>query len=206
MKVQAIGAHWRTLAAFALASAAAHANAASLAVQVSDTQGHGVPDAVVYAVPTNGKAPARPGKPAVIDQVKRRFVPLVTVVRAGTPVTFPNSDNIEHDVYSFSAAKTFELTLYSGVPSRPVVFDKPGLAILGCNIHDQMVAYVLVVDTPYFAKTDAAGRVRFDNLPAGSYEIRAWSHRMNSLVPVPPQPYNAPGDATAKFVIDFSQT
>jgi len=74
------------------------------------------------------------------------------VVQAGTPILFPNHDKVRHHVYSFSPAKTFELKLYSGVPGTPVLFDKPGLVVLGCNIHDQMVAYVQVVNTPYFAK------------------------------------------------------
>ena len=93
-------------------------------------------------------------------------------------VTFPNKDNIEHDVYSFSPAKTFELNLYSGVAAKPVEFDKPGLVVLGCNIHDKMIAYVDVVDTPYFAKTDAAGHALLSDLPPDSYDVVAWSYRL----------------------------
>ena len=151
------------------------AHAASLQVQVLTPRGAGLVNAVVYAVPVNAKTPAiEPGKRAVIDQIDREFVPLVSVIQTGTAVSFPNKDDVEHAVYSFSPPKRFEIRLYSGVPARPVVFDKPGMVTLGCNIHDSMVAFVLVVDTPYFAKTDKTGRVSLDNLPPGSYRVVAW--------------------------------
>jgi hypothetical protein len=108
-------------------------------------------------------------------------------------VTFPNSDNIRHQVYSFSKAKTFNLKLYSGTQAAPVVFDKAGLVVLGCNIHDRMVAFVGVVDTPYFAKTDASGRATID-LPPARYAMKVW--HPNLTQPVPSQqltsPLNAP--------------
>ena len=155
--------------------ATASSYAAGLQVQVLNPRGAGLMNAVVYAVPVNGKAPAvEPGKRAIIDQIDREFVPLVSVIQTGTAVSFPNKDDVEHAVYSFSPPKRFEIKLYSGVPARPVVFDKPGMVTLGCNIHDSMVAFVLVVDTPYFAKTDKAGRANLDNLPPGSYRVVAW--------------------------------
>lgn len=151
------------------------AQAASVQVQAVSPRGAPLVNAVVYAVPVNGKAPAlEPGKRAIIDQIDREFVPLVSVIQTGTAISFPNKDDVEHAVYSFSPPKRFEIKLYSGVPARPVVFDKPGMVTLGCNIHDSMVAYVLIVDTPYFAKTDKAGRASIDNLPPGSYRIVAW--------------------------------
>ena len=113
---------------------------------------------------------------AIIDQVNKQFTPLVSVIQVGTPVSFPNKDNIRHQVYSFSPAKTFELKLYSGVPSQPVVFDKPGLVVMGCNIHDRMLAYVQVVDTPWFAKTGADGAARIEGLPAGDYQVHVWHY------------------------------
>jgi plastocyanin len=152
--------------------------AATLEVQVSDPAGAPIADAVISATPTSGKLPGRTPQSAIIDQIPRRFVPLVSVIQTGTSVTFPNKDNIEHDVYSFSPAKTFELNLYSGIAAHPVVFDKPGLVVLGCNIHDQMIAYVAVVDTPYFAKSDAAGHARLDGLPADNYDVIAWHYRI----------------------------
>jgi len=154
------------------------ASAASLRLLVVDQTGAPVKDAVIYAVPLNGKLPATKAAGAVIDQVKRQFVPLVSVAQTGAAVTFPNKDNIEHDVYSFSPAKRFELDLYHGIPASPVVFDKPGLVVMGCNIHDQMVAYLLVVDTPYFAKTDVTGAASIENLTAGAYKMTAWHYRI----------------------------
>ncbi len=152
------------------------ATAATLSVQVGDQSSAALSDAVVYAVPVNGKAPARPAPTAIIDQVNRQFTPLVSVVQVGTAVSFPNKDNIRHQVYSFSPAKTFELKLYSGVPSQPVTFDKPGLVVMGCNIHDRMLAYVQVVDTPWFAKTGADGAARIEGLPAGDYQLHVWRY------------------------------
>ena len=155
------------------------AGAASLAVQVTDGAAKALPDAIVYVLPKGGgKAPVAENANGVIDQIDRQFVPLVSVVQTGTAIKFPNKDNIRHNVYSFSPPKTFELRLYSGVPAKPVIFDKPGLVVLGCNIHDQMIAYVQVVDTPWFGKSDAAGNVKIDNLPPGNYEVRAWHYRL----------------------------
>ncbi|WP_439889296.1 methylamine utilization protein [Pseudomonas sp. MBLB4123] len=111
---------------------------------------------------------------AVMDQQAKQFVPNVLAVRTGTSVSFPNSDNIRHHVYSFSPAKRFELRLYQGTPSEPVRFDKPGVVVLGCNIHDWMVGYVYVTDDPWFAVSDEQGQVRFADLPAGRYAVTLW--------------------------------
>lgn len=113
---------------------------------------------------------------AVMDQRKSAFVPGVLVVQAGTRVSFPNSDRVRHQVYSFSAAKPFELPLYEGTPLAPVLFDRPGVVVVGCNIHDWMIGYVVVLDTPHFAKTDAQGQARLD-VPAGRYRLQAWHAR-----------------------------
>lgn len=157
------------------------AAAASLPVQVVDTNGAPVADAIVYAVPLHGAVPpAKPGE-IVIDQVKRHFVPMVSVARTGTTVRFPNKDNFEHDVYSFSPAKNFHLNLYHGETAKPVQFDKAGLVVMGCSIHDQMVAYLMLVDTPYFAKTDQTGVAHLDNLPADTYKVTAWHYKMIDL-------------------------
>lgn len=108
-----------------------------------------------------------------MDQIDKEFVPLVVPVQVGAAVSFPNKDNIRHHVYSFSPAKRFELKLYSGVPAKPVVFDRPGPVTLGCNIHDWMVGYIYVVDTPWFGKTSADGVASFE-LPAGDYVVKVW--------------------------------
>jgi len=102
----------------------------------------------------------------------------VLAIEVGTSVNFPNRDNIRHHVYSFSSPKKFELPLYIGTPAAPVVFDSPGVVVLGCNIHDWMVAYVYVLPTPHFARTGADGRARIEDVPAGAHEIRVWHPRL----------------------------
>ena len=150
------------------------AGAAQLNVQVSSPAGQPVVDAGVYATLLSGEPPQRPKRDITIEQSNKQFVPLVSIAQTGTMVNFPNRDPFRHHVYSFSPAKTFEIKLYSGVPSKPVAFDKPGEVVLGCNIHDTMIAHVLIVDTPFFAKTDGQGRASLDQLPAGDYEVRMW--------------------------------
>ena len=147
------------------------AHAADLRVTVSG-QGKPAGEAVVSLHSSAAAAATRPGR-GVVDQRNTQFVPRVSVVTVGTPVTFPNSDNVRHQVYSFSPAKRFELPLYSGKPAAPVVFATPGVVELGCNIHDWMLAYVVVVDTPYHVVTDARGQGRIE-APAGSYILRVW--------------------------------
>ena len=108
-------------------------------------------------------------------QVSKQFDPRVLVVPVGTSVTFPNRDTVRHHVYSFSPAKNFELKLYAGTAANPVVFDKVGIAVLGCNIHDNMAAWVVVVvDTPYYARSSAGGTASLANVPPGSYRLRVW--------------------------------
>jgi plastocyanin len=167
----------RASLALLLCAAAGVAQAADLRVSVVDGANLPVADAAVYA---NPRVPVPHGAlpRTAIDQVHRAFVPLVSVVQAGTPIAFPNSDNIRHSVYSFSPAKVFTLKLYAGTPSNPVLFDQPGIVVLGCNIHDTMVAWVLVVDTPYFVRTAADGKATLSGLPPGDYELRAWNNSM----------------------------
>lgn len=155
-----------------LACVAAHA--ADVDATIADGKGQPLADAILYFMPSQPVPPAAKQKHVIIDQVDKEFVPRVTVVQTGTPVDFPNHDNIRHQVYSFSPAKTFELKLYSGRPSAPVVFDRSGVAVLGCNIHDHMIAWVLSVDTPFFTRSDANGRARLSDLPSGQYEMLVW--------------------------------
>jgi hypothetical protein len=114
-----------------------------------------------------------------VDQIDKEFVPYVKAVRAGSYVQFPNKDNIRHHVYSFSPPKRFELPLYRGTPAQPVLFDKPGIIKLGCNIHDWMVGYIYVTETPYFGKTAGEGLVELDGLPPGRYRVRVWHPRIS---------------------------
>jgi plastocyanin len=153
---------------------AANAMAADVTVEVRDANGKTIADAVLYAEPVKGTPPAaRPDAHAIIDQINKEFVPRVSIVQAGTSVNFPNSDNIRHSIYSFSPAKTFTTKLYAGREAAPVTFDKTGVVVLGCNIHDTMVAWVFIVDTPWFAKSGVDGTAVLTKLPAGEYHIIA---------------------------------
>lgn len=152
--------------------------AASLQVTVVDEQGRPVPDAVVFLDSVQASKAVRPMAQVDMAQQNKRFVPDVLLVTRGTPVAFPNRDTVRHHVYSFSPTKRFELKLYVGTPAQPVVFDQPGVAVLGCNIHDQMIARVVVVDTPYRAQADADGRVVLDNVPPDAYQLRLWHQRL----------------------------
>lgn len=150
-------------------------SAESLHLTINDTSGNPVNNAVISAYSHNKSITlhARPLKTVIIDQINKKFVPHVTPVEAGTAVIFPNHDQIRHHVYSFSPAKAFEIPLYKGIPDEPVVFEQQGVVVLGCNIHDWMSAYIVVIDSPYFATTDAHGRTSL-TLPAGDYELRFW--------------------------------
>ena len=148
-------------------------------VSVQDASGKPLPDAVVLAVSEDGKKQAASPAGETIDQIDKEFVPYVKPVRVGTPISFPNKDNIRHHVYSFSPAKAFELPLYKGTPSKPVLFGKKGVVKLGCNIHDWMIAYVYVTDAPYFGATDADGRAQLDGLAPGTYTVWVWHPQMN---------------------------
>ena len=149
------------------------AEAGSLRVRVNDLRGVPVANAVVYAEGNNSGL-THSKQDAVIDQRNKQFVPYVTAVQVGTSIIFPNSDNIRHHVYSLSPAKRFELPLYTGIPAKPVLFDKIGFVTLGCNIHDWMVAYVAVVATPSFDVTGQDGRGALQDLAAGRYKVAIW--------------------------------
>ncbi len=167
---QWIGAAW-----FATVLAVLPAVGAPLTAKVVDASGQPVVDAVVYAMASTGtRPPARGAETVVIEQRDREFVPFVTPIQVGTTVHFPNRDPLLHHVYSFSPAKTFEIKLYAGEAPRGFLFDKPGTVILGCNIHDWMIGYIYVLETPYFAKTGADGHARIGNIAAGEFEIHVW--------------------------------
>lgn len=167
---------WQRAAACALGAwlAAATAAAASLTVQVQGAGGKPLADAVLLLEPASGKAAVKPAAGVEIVQQGKQFVPQVTVVPLGTRISFPNQDTVRHHVYSFSDAKKFELKLYAGRPENPVLFDRAGVVVLGCNIHDTMVGWIIVSDTPWFAKSPANGRVVLADVPAGAYRLRAW--------------------------------
>ena len=162
------------LALPALLALAAQAMAAPVEVRVTDAAGKPVEGAVVFLESPQARAQVKPLAGVEIAQAARQFVPQVSVVTVGTAVDLPNRDKVRHHVYSFSPAKRFELQLYVGTPNSPVVFDQPGIAVLGCNIHDNMAAWGVIVDTPWHGRTDAQGRFTHTNVPTGEYRLRTW--------------------------------
>ncbi len=167
----------------ALAMSASAAWPASLVVTVRDQDGRPVADAVATLKSLDAPTPAGPIRfawPMVVDQRSIKFDPFVLVAPAGTEVSFPNRDKVRHHVYSFSPVKVFQLKLYGRDESRSVTFDRAGVVPLGCNIHDQMIGFVDVVDTPWAGKTDAAGDATLQNVPAGRAVLTVWRPYMKS--------------------------
>ena len=168
------------LAALCICTAA---RAGTIEVAVRDEQGKPIERVAVYAMaadhaPDAGVSAAGGPPQAIMDQKALRFAPHLLVVQSGTSVTFPNGDDVSHHVYSFSDTKSFELPLYKGDKYPPVVFDQAGIVVLGCNIHDSMLGYVVVVDTPHFGVTDAKGMVHVDDVPSGDYVLQVWTPRV----------------------------
>ena len=154
---------------------AAPSHAETLTAHVATVQGKALADAVVTALPVGSAAiSAKPGTRSTLIQEGKQFLPFVLPVQIGTTVVFPNRDPFRHQVYSFSPAKTFELKLYGSSEVGEVTFDMEGPVALGCNIHDNMLAYIYVVGTPYFATTTAEGNGTVSQLPAGSYIVKVW--------------------------------
>lgn len=154
--------------------------AGDLTVSVRDAAGRPVQDAVVTVHPAAGvpRGPIRFTWPLRMAQQDIQFQPYVLVVPVGGTVSFPNLDRVRHQVYSFSRGNRFELQLYGREESRSHTFAAAGVAALGCNIHDQMLAYIKVVDTPWAAKTPAAGDVTLRAVPAGAATVRVWHPRL----------------------------
>jgi len=152
------------------------AEAATVIVTVTDTKGAPAPNAVVSLAPDSATIVMPPHAPerAVIDQRHETFIPLVVVVRKGGDVVFTNNDTTMHQVYSFSPIKQFQFEIDKGQVSKPVQFDKTGVVAIGCNIHDNMVAYTYVADTPFAVVTDANGHAEIRDVPDGAYHAKAW--------------------------------
>ena len=161
------------IAATLLAGAA---QAADLTVSVRNAKGRPIADAVVALYPASGvgSGPIKFDWPYRMAQQNLMFDPFVLVIPVGGSVSFPNRDGVRHQVYSFSPTHPFELKLYGKDETRSVRFDKAGVVALGCNIHDGMVAFIKVVDTPFAAKSDAAGLVVLHNVPARAVTVRVW--------------------------------
>ena len=157
---------------------ALQAPGAELSSQITDSKGGPVADAVVSLIPLDTPAPPVAATASTeIAQQDQEFIPYVTVIQAGTHVVFPNRDTVQHHVYSLSKAKKFELPLYNPGQKESMVFDIAGLVTVGCNIHDWMISHLIVVPTPWFAKSDAAGAARVE-APAGRYRLELWHPRL----------------------------
>jgi plastocyanin len=156
--------------------------AADIAVTVADKDGKPVANAVASFVPTGGAGSGAIKFPWAYSVAQRniQFDPYVLIVPVGAEVSFPNEDKVRHHVYSFSPAKRFELKLYGREQKPALRFDKVGTVALGCNIHDSMIGYIRVVDTPYVAKTDAAGKAVLRDLPAGGGTLTLWQPDMRA--------------------------
>ncbi len=183
-----------------LALALAPAFAATVQVQVQDGTGKPLPGAAVFLESAQARSLAKPAPGAEMAQINKQFDPRMLIVPVGTSVVFPNRDTVRHHVYSFSPTKTFELKLYAGTAANPVLFDKTGIAVLGCNIHDNMAAWVVVVETPYYGSSPQTGMVVINNVPAGSYRLRVWHPGLAVGAPAADQALVVgPGDSSTTF-------
>ena len=156
--------------------------AAPLTVTVVLPDGHPLSGVVVTAQPKEGVSHPAPAVQASMDQVDKAFVPDLLVIPTGSTIGFPNSDTVSHQIYSFSPAKRFQLPLYRGKQYPPVEFDQPGVVTLGCNIHDNMLAYVVVTDAPFFGRTNTTGSWTAE-IPAGNYAVSIWHPRLRDSDP-----------------------
>jgi plastocyanin len=179
-------------------AAAAPSLAAAITATVTDEAGRPLPDAVVSVVAA-GSAQIRPSTllaTAEIDQRDEMFVPSVVVIQSGGSVIFRNSDRTRHHIYSFSPIRQFEFVQKPDDLSPSVSFDVPGVAAIGCNIHDFMIAYVYVTNAPRAAVTDSRGRVEITDLPAGTFTATVWHPRLRPKAVPPSQPVTLESSST----------
>jgi plastocyanin len=175
---------WISIVGLIVPLASFAAGPGAITGRVTGADGKAVADAVVF-VQEEKNSPRTPegvALQATMDQIEKTFVPGLLPIVVGTRVRFPNHDQIQHHVYSFSRTKTFDLPLYKGEDAPPVLFDKVGVVKVGCNIHDWMSGIILVLPTPYFSRTDAEGRFSLEELPPGQYNIVAW-HELSKVKP-----------------------
>lgn len=145
-------------------------------------KGAGESIGVVTLTPTSGKAKKRSPKQRIVEQRGRQFAPHILAVPVGSTVAFPNFDNLYHNVFSLSEPRRFDLGLYKNGESREITFDKEGVVRLGCNLHANMSAWVVVVSAPHYAITDATGKFTFKSLTPGKYKMQAWSERSKAPI------------------------
>ncbi len=153
------------------------ASAAEFSCTITSNKGEPVAEAVISLVPLDAAAPPVSATAQVeIVQQSQEFTSYITVVQSGTKVVFPNHDTVQHHIYSLSKPKKFELPLYNPGQAESIVIDIPGLVTIGCNIHDWMITHLVVVPTPWFAKSDAQGSAKI-TAPAGRYRLEIWHPR-----------------------------
>jgi plastocyanin len=181
--------------------------AGDLTVDLKSLTGQPVSDAVVSFKPASGAAtvPVKFNAPLKVEQNDIHFDPFILIVPVNSEVAFPNKDKVRHHVYSFSPAKKFEIKLYGRDETRKITFDKTGVVALGCNIHDQMMGFIVVLDTPYAAKVGASGQVTLTNIPPGGGTLTVWQpfmrgrdNQMAQQVVIPPA-----GAAHASFSLSL---
>jgi plastocyanin len=180
---------------FAVCGSAA---ATTFTAEVNDQDGRPVANAVIVLV-ADSKAPmpaSRLAAEKTIDQRGETFIPLVTIVPKGGHIIFANNDQTTHQVYSFSSVKQFEITLARGEKSPPIAFDNSGVAALGCNIHDHMIAYAFVADSPWTVLTGADGRGTIAEVPPGNYEAQVWHPKLPPGHAIPSLKASLSGDTT----------
>lgn len=149
--------------------------AGDLNIRVLDQSNNAIDHAVVTLAPQFGEPVAAVATPnAVMRQQDTMFHPFVLPVQTGTAVSFPNLDEFRHHVYSFSKAKRLELRLYGKDETNEILFDQAGVVALGCNIHDNMLAYIYVTDDPFYIVSDENGVAEFQGLPPGKYKVSVW--------------------------------
>ncbi|MCY7296095.1 methylamine utilization protein [Alteromonas sp. a30] len=179
------------------------AQAGALKVKLVDNQALHLTNAVVYLETDEYKGQYEGDTMAIMDQINRQFSPYILAIQKGQKVSFPNSDSIKHHVYSFSPTKKFELQLFKNRRAQSMQFEKQGAVELGCNIHDWMLGYIFVVDTPYFAQTDKDGGVTID-APDGDYTLRVWHPRIQEQDIEKKRPVSISG--TQEVTIKLSET
>ena len=151
--------------------------AGDLDVSFRNADGEPVIDAIIEIVSPVIPVPDNWDYRGLMDQVDKEFIGNVVTIVRGSYVLFPNNDDIQHHVYSFSDNKSFDLPLYSGTDTEPVLFDVAGVTVVGCNIHDWMLGYIYVGDSHLMAKSNASGLAKINNLSPGEYTFKIWHER-----------------------------
>jgi plastocyanin len=188
------------LLAISIISTTFFAQSEQITVNVSTKLNMKISNVVVYLTPKNPTKGNFFSEIAIMDQVNTQFSPHILAVQKDTQVRFPNSDSVKHHVYSFSQAKTFELQLYKKLHADPLLFSKLGSVELGCNIHDWMLGYIFVVNTPYFGKTDIEGNITLE-LPDGEYQLNVWHPRIQDKLSSLTRQLNVPGESDLKVIL-----